>query len=142
MERRRLSWAVGPIAALILAACGGAVSDEYVREEPYSVETVDGDEAPRITLTESAVERLGIETAVVGSRGDELVVPYDAVFLDAHGDLWVYANPEPFVFVREPIDIVRETSDRAFLADGPPEGTHVVTVGVPELYGSETGFGT
>ena len=97
---------------------------------------------PRITLTESAVERLGIETAAVESRGDELVVPYDAVFLDAHGDFWVYTNPEPLVFVREPIDIVRETSDRAFLAEGPPPGTDVVTVGVPELYGSETGFGT
>lgn len=141
MNLRWLRWAIGPVAVLTLAACGGAVSDEYVREEPYSVESVEG-EMPRITLTESAVERLGIETATVKSRGGELVVPYDAVFLDAHGDFWVYANPEPLVFVREPIDIVRETSDRAFLADGPPAGTDVVTVGVPELYGSETGFGT
>ena len=142
MTRRWLRRAVGPLAVLTQAACGGAVSDEYVREEPYSVESVEGDELPRITLTESAVERLGIETAAVESRGDELVVPYDAVFLDAHGDFWVYANPEPLVFVREPIAIVRETSDRAFLAEGPPPGTNVVTVGVPELYGSETGFGT
>jgi hypothetical protein len=142
MTRRWLRRAVGPLAVVTLAACGGAVSDEYVREEPYSVESVEGDELPRITLTESAVERLGIETAAVESRGDELVVPYDAVFLDAHGDFWVYANPESLVFVREPIVIVRETSDRAFLAEGPPPGTDVVTVGVPELYGSETGFGT
>lgn len=141
MILRWLRWAIGPVAVMTLAACGGAVSDEYVREEPYSVESVEG-EMPRITLTESAVERLGIETATVESRGGELVVPYDAVFLDAHGDFWVYANPEPLVFVREPIDIVRETSDRAFLADGPPVGTDVVIVGVPELYGSETGFGT
>jgi hypothetical protein len=46
------------------------------------------------------------------------------------------------VFVRAPIDIVHETSSQAFLADGPPAGTQVVTVGVPELYGSETEFDT
>jgi hypothetical protein len=69
-------------------------------------------------------------------------VPYDAVYIDAHGGFWVYTNPEPLVFVRAPIDIVHETSSRAFLADGPPAGTRVVTVGAPELYGSETEFGT
>jgi hypothetical protein len=68
-------------------------------------------------------------------------VPNDAVFIDAHGGFWVYTNPEPLVFVRAPIDIVRETSTEAFLDDGPPPGTRVVTVGVPELYGSETDFG-
>ena len=54
----------------------------------------------------------------------------------------MYTNPEPLVFVRAPIDIVRETSTEAILADGPPAGTEIVTVGVPELYGTETEFGT
>ena len=67
-------------------------------------------------------------------------MPYDAVYIDAHGGFWVYTNPEPLEFVRAPIDIVRETSTEAFLAEGPPAGTQVVTVGVPELYGSETEF--
>jgi hypothetical protein len=131
------------VAALILSACGGAVSDEYVIEEqPYSLEPIEGEDVLRVTLTESAVERIGIETVPVEKRGSRLVVPYDAVYIDAHGGFWVYTNPEPLVFVRAPIEIVHETSSRAFLADGPSAGTRVVTVGAPELYGSETEFGT
>jgi hypothetical protein len=142
MKRSLLGIAV-LVAALVLSACGGAVSDEYVIEEqPYSLEPIEGEDVLRVTLTESAVERIGIETVPVQQRGSRLVVPYDAVYIDAHGGFWVYTNPEPFVFVRAPIDIVHETSSRAILADGPPAGTSVVTVGAPELYGSETEFGT
>jgi hypothetical protein len=142
MKRSLLGIAV-LVAALILSACGGAVSDEYVIEEqPYSLEPIEGEDVLRVTLTESAVERIGIETVPVEQRGSRLVVPYDAVYIDAHGGFWVYTNPEPLVFVRAPIDIVHETSSQAFLADGPPTGTPVVTVGAPELYGSETEFGT
>jgi hypothetical protein len=64
------------------------------------------------------------------------------VYIDSHGEFWVYTNPEPLVYVRAPIDIVHETSTEAILADGPPAGTEIVTVGVPELYGTETEFGT
>ncbi len=131
------------VATLMLAACGGSVSDEYVIEtQPYTLEPVEGQEVLRVILTESAAQHLGIETVAVRKVGSELVVPYDAVYIDAHGGFWVYTNPEPLEFVRAPIDIVRESSTEAFLADGPPEGTQVVTVGVPELYGSETEFGT
>jgi hypothetical protein len=142
-KRSPLGIAVVALTALALSACGGAVADEYVREEPYTLEPIDGGEdTVRVILTESAVERLGIETALVESSGPRLVVPYDAVFIDSHGEFWVYTNPEPLVFVRAPIVIVRETSSQAILSDGPPAGTPVVTVGVPELYGSETEFGT
>jgi hypothetical protein len=130
-------------AALVLGGCGGAVSDEYVIEtQPYKLEPVEGQEVLRVILTESAAKHLGIETVAVRRVGPELVVPYEAVFIDAHGGFWVYTNPEPFEFVRAPIDIVRESSTQAFLAEGPPEGTQIVTVGVPELYGSENEFGT
>ena len=142
MKRSLLGIAV-LVAALMLSACGGAVSDEYVIEEqPYSLEPIEGEDVLRVTLTESAVERIGIETVPVKHRGSRLVVPYDAVYIDAHGGFWVYTNPEPLVFIRAPIDIVHETSSQAFLADGPPAGTRVVTVGAPELYGTETEFGT
>jgi hypothetical protein len=131
------------MALPILSACGGAVSDEYeLEQQPYQLEAVEGQDVLRVTLTESAVERLGIETSAVEANGSGVVVPYDAVFLDAHGDFWVYTNPEPLEYVRAPIEIVRETSSRAVLSEGPPAGTLVVTVGVPELYGSETEFGT
>ena len=132
---------VAPLGALLLVACGGAVSDEYVRTEPYSIEAVD-DHVSRVILTESAAERLDIQTAQVGSQGTSLVVSSDAVFLDSEGTFWVYTNPEPLEYVRVQITIVDERDGRAFLSDGPGVGTEIVTVGVPELYGAETGFGT
>jgi hypothetical protein len=143
MKRSFLGFAVISILILALSACGGTVSDEYVIEhQPYSLEPIEGEEVLRVTLTEAAAEHVGIETARVEKRGSMLVVPYDAVYIDPYGGFWVYTNPEPLVFVRAPIEIARETSTKAFLADGPPRGTQVVTVGVPELYGSETDFGT
>ena len=143
MTRRLLAIVVVPLAAAVLAACGGSVSDEYVIEEqPYTLEPVEGQDVLRVILEESAVERLGIETASVEERGSKLVVPFDAVFIDAHGDFWVYTNPEPFEFVRAPIKVAHETVTEATLSDGPPAGTEVVTVGIPELYGTETEFGT
>ena len=141
MKRRLSGFAIACVAVLGLTGCGGAVSDEYVIEhQPYTLEPIEGEEVLRVTLTEAAAEHAGIETATVEKRGSTLVVPYDAVYLDAHGEFWVYTNPEPLVFVRAPIEIARETSSRAFLSAGPPPGTRVVTVGVPELYGSETEF--
>jgi hypothetical protein len=132
-------------AVLVLSACGGAVSDEHVIEQPASVEEVEEGEVARVTLTESAAERLDIQTVAVepsdAGTNEELVVPSAAVYLTAEGAFWVYTNPEPLVFVRHEISIVREHGDLAFLSDGPPAGTEVVTVGVPELYGTETGNG-
>jgi hypothetical protein len=144
MRRRHLTILVFLLGALAAAGCGGAISDEYeIEEQPYRLEPVTGsDELMRVILTPSAVERLGIETALVEARGARLSIPADAIFLDAHGDVWVYTNPEPETFVRAPIEIVRENADEAILREGPPPGTAVVTVGVPELYGSETEFGT
>lgn len=143
MKRSLLAIAVIPAAAFMLTACGGTVTDEYVIEEqPYTLEPVEGEDVLRVVLTESAVEHIGVETVPVRQRGSRLVVPYDAVYIDSHGGFWVYTNPEPLVYVRAPIEIARETSTQAFLADGPPAGTQVVTVGAPELYGSETEFGT
>jgi hypothetical protein len=43
--------------------------------------------------------------------------------------------------VRSAIDVASIEGDRALLTSGPPVGTTVVTVGVAELYGAETGVG-
>jgi hypothetical protein len=67
------------------------------------------------------------------------VVPYAAVLYGVHGETWVYSNPEPLVFVRQPIMIDYIEGDRAYLSEGPEVGTAVVTVGAAELFGTETG---
>jgi len=140
----RIAIRLAPLGlSLMLAACGGSVADEYeLKEQPYTLEEIEGQEGIRVVLTESAVEHIGIETEVVERRGANLLVPYGAVYVDADGASWVYTNPEPLVYVRAPIEIVKETSTEALLSDGPPAGTQVVIVGVPELYGAEHEFGT
>jgi len=74
-----------------------------------------------------------------GSR--RKVVPYAAVLYDAHGDTWVYTNPEPLVFVRHRIMVDYINGDQAVLSEGPPAGTVVVTVGGAELFGAEFEIG-
>ena len=49
----------------------------------------------------------------------------------------VYGNPEPRVFVRQPVDIEYVHKDVAVLKDGPPTGTLIVNVGAAELMGVE-----
>jgi hypothetical protein len=131
------------IAILLLASCAGAVADEYtIEHEPAHVEKVAGsDHLQRITLEERAAQRLAIQTTEVRKAARQLVVPSSAVFLDTQGDRWVYTNPEPLVFVRHEIGLDREAGGRAYLSSGPPAGTRVVTVGVPELSGIEDGVG-
>jgi hypothetical protein len=129
------------MATLLLSACGGAVSDEHVVNEPVRVEPIKGTDLSRVTLTARAAGRLDIRTAPVEESGKWMVVPSGALLVDPNGDYWVYTNPEPFVFVRHEISIDHEDGDQAFLLAGPPAGTQVATVGVAELYGAEFGMG-
>jgi hypothetical protein len=136
----RWMWGLTVIAALLLSSCGEPVSEEHVVAEPPAiVEEVADTEIPRVTLTERAAERVDLQTAPVETIGDRLVVPFSAVMVDPDGTFWVYTNPESLVFLRHEITIDREEGDQTFLTAGPPPGTPVVTVGVPELYGAETG---
>lgn len=139
MKRSLRRFAAVPLltASLLLAACGEAPSDEHEIDDPVTLQEVEGTELSSVTLTQRAAERLGIQTAPVESSGVGTVVPSAAVLVDPNGDFWVYTSPEPLVFVRRSISINYEEGDQAFLSDGPPAGTQVVTVGVSEVYGSE-----
>jgi hypothetical protein len=53
----------------------------------------------------------------------------------------VYTSTEELVFMRHEVKIAREAGGLAYLTAGPPVGTKVVTVGVPELSGIEDGVG-
>jgi hypothetical protein len=129
------------LVALLLTACGEGPSDEHVIDEPATVQAVRERDVARVILTERAAERLDIQTAPAKRDGTGLVVPSAAVLVDPGGDLWVYTNPAPLVFIRHGISIEHEEGGEAFLSDGPPPGTEVVTVGAAELYGAEFGVG-
>jgi hypothetical protein len=94
----------------------------------------------RITLLPKAASRLDIKTAEVrDDPSGKKVTPYSSIIYDLDGDAWVYTAPAPLTFVREAVVIERIKDDLAYLQEGPPAGTQVVTVGVPELYGAEVG---
>jgi hypothetical protein len=133
------------ITGLALAACN-PVSTDYVREhEPAHAKPIEGTELHRVILEPEAAERLGIQTARVrelqGRGPQTLVIPYGALLYDAHGDTWAYMQEAPLTFVRDRVRVDRIEGDRVMLSDGPPSGTEVVTVGVAELFGVETGVG-
>ena len=126
------------LTVLLVSSCGGALVDTYaIEHEPAVVESIDGSDQVRITLEEQAARRLEIETSPVEQNATGLAVPSSAVFVDPDGKWWVYTSPEPLVFVRHEIDLEREEDGVAHLTSGPPAGTEVVTVGVPELSGLE-----
>ncbi len=129
------------IAALFLSACAETPSGEHVVNEPVRLEDIEGTDLERVILTPKAAERTGIETAPVETSGKRLLVPSAAVFFDENGLAWVYVNPRPLVFERHEIKIDDEVGDKTYLSEGPPPGTRVATVGVPELYGAESEIG-
>jgi hypothetical protein len=122
------------LAGVLLSACGTKPKvTEHVA--PSIVDAIEGTDLSRVILTEKAAERLGIET--ITASGDR--VPYAAVIYDTEGNTWVYTSPEPLTFVRALVKIEYIEGDTAVLAESLDTGLTVVTVGVSELYGTETG---
>jgi vacuolar-type H+-ATPase subunit F/Vma7 len=150
MMRRTIVAAGLVTLGLVLLGCRAPVTEDTAEEEaPALVEAIDGQEGlHRITLTERAAERLGIETAEVTASADggRTQLPYSAIIYDAGGTAWAYVvDGQPLVFVRQPIAIddvvVDQAGDYALLTAGPEPGTSVVTVGVAELFGAEFSVG-
>ncbi len=130
------------IAGLQLAACTPD-SATPGKTEPAHIEPIEGTDLSRVVLTEKAAERLDIQIALVSEEQVEgtqrLVIPYAALIYGLNGETWAYIMPEPLTFVREAITVDYIVGDMAVLLVGPAIGTEVVTVGVAELYGTETG---
>jgi hypothetical protein len=143
------------VAGLLLSACGRSTAVKESKVAPAKVERIEGTNLKRVTLTEKAAERLGIETAPVreaavartqsvggGDSGTpRKVIPYAAVIYDPQGNTWTYTNTEGLTFVRHRISVDYIEAGLAVLADGPPSGTAVVTVGGAELFGVDFGLG-
>jgi multidrug efflux pump subunit AcrA (membrane-fusion protein) len=137
----RLRWTASAAALLLtggaLAGCAGASSEATTREAPVTVETSEGSDLARITLTQDSATRLGLETGVVEQDGTGLSVPYSALLYLADGTTWVYTNPEALVYTRAPVTVARVDGDSVILTDGPAPGTVVVITAAVELFGSE-----
>ena len=142
---RRLSLLGMIVSVLPLAACSQHDSHAAHGDHPAQVDKIEGSELSRVTLTEKAAERIGLETVAV--REQELdgslrqVVPYSSLIYDPKGRTWVYTSPQPRTFVRQQVEVESIDGDQVLLVDGPPVGTEIASVGVAEIYGAETGVG-
>lgn len=142
--RNRWLVVIAILVGLALVGCGPRGGGEESSNDPASVESVEGSDVGRVTLTQEAADRIGLKTeqvqpvsAVGSSRSSQTVVPLAAVIYDKDGVSWVYINPKPLTFVRERIAIDRVDGDRVILRSGPAPGTAVVTIGAAELLGTE-----
>ena len=142
LDRRSLVTALAVVAALALGACADAGAEEEEGSGEATVEEIPGRDVSRVTLTEAAAKRLDVQTEEITSAGPgQTQTTYGAVLYDPNGDAWAFVSSGPLSYEREPIEIDHIVGDVVYLADGPPVGTSVVTVGAPELYGSEIGVG-
>lgn len=75
----------------------------------------------------------------MNAHEEGLAVPSSAVLYDVNGGEWVYALTGEHTYARQRIEIRSTVGDIAVITRGPPEGTSVVVVGAPELFGTEFG---
>ena len=134
MKHKRLLLLFMMAAALGLTACGPRTTT-ITKIEPATLKEIEGSELQQVILTEKAAERIGLETV----QPQRMVVPYAAVIYDTEGNTWVYTNPETLTFVRVPVEIDYIEGDQAFLVSEFGSDAPIVTVGVIEIYGAETG---
>ncbi|MEE8567841.1 MAG: hypothetical protein V3S81_04460 [Anaerolineales bacterium] len=86
-------------------------------------------------------QRLVVEVSLKGDQGPQLVVPVASLIYGLNGETWIYISPESLQFLRFPVVVDYIKDDLVVLKEGPSAGTKVVIVGVPELYGADTGVG-
>ena len=135
------------VLLLLVTACGPAPrkADSGAGDaQPARVVPIAGSALSQVLLTQEAVARLDVQTTAVRAADvggqQRLSIPYSAVIYDVNGDAWAYTSPAPLTYVRQKLDIASIDDQTAILADGPAEGTQIVTVGGAELYGAEFEF--
>lgn len=139
LRGRAAALALAALLAAGTAGCAQETAAAPAEGDPAVLSEVPGTDLHRVTLTEHALERVGLKTdaTAVDPKTHKLSVPYWAVLYDSAGKTWVYTNPEPRVFVRQAITVERIDGATALLSEGPAVGTVVVTTGAEELYGAE-----
>jgi multidrug efflux pump subunit AcrA (membrane-fusion protein) len=133
------------VVGLLLSACSVQAQNAAPELQPAVVEPIEGTEFNRVVLSEKAAQRLDVQTTPVRNEQvngtERMVIPYGALIYDLQGATWVYVSPQPLTFERKAVTVDFIDGDIVVLTDGPAVGTEVAMVGVPELYGIDTGVG-
>jgi len=143
LSKRPASLASAAAAVALLAGC--SVASAHEDPPPATVKSIPGSAVKQLRLTPQAIHRLGIATVAVrtaqstldGRPGTYRVIPYSAVVYDNDGSTWAFMNTAPRTYVRQRITVGAIQGNTAVLTAGPAAGAVVVTVGAPELLGTE-----
>lgn len=141
---QRTRWIMLTMAATLpLLGCVKTTESAKAAKAPAHATVVaqDATKVGRITLSEAATKRLGIEFAEVKVDGERLQAPYNALLYDASGREWVFVSSAPNVYTRTDLKVETIEGDKVLYSKGPPAGTRLVTMGAAELYGIEFGVG-
>ena len=130
------------VLATIVAAAGcSRRSSDPPAVPPAVLEPVPGSALRMVVLSESAFDALQVRTEPARAASGGLMIPDTAVIYSPDGAAWTYVVLGPRSYLRHAIVVDRITGTEAFLKSGPAAGTTVVTVGAPELLGTEYGVG-
>ena len=133
--------AIAAMLGTVLLVSGCKVDKVEDKHHPAKLEETDQKGIMRVVLEARAVERIGLQTTQVVEENGRRVVPYGAIMYDTKGETWTFTNPQPLTYVRHKVVVEDIEGDRVTLAEGPPAGTTVVTVGATELMGAEHKYG-
>jgi hypothetical protein len=142
MARRNVLVIAVSAACLAMSCASGLAGEASAKITPARVEATLDAKIKKITLTPKAAERLGIQIDEVRvDPSGRRIVPYASVLYDLTGKTWVYISADPLTFFRGAVEIDTIKGDNVYLTDGPPAGTKVLAVGVPQVFGSEVKVG-
>jgi hypothetical protein len=136
-DRKVAAAIIASVLAVAPAACKQAEEPEV---EHYQASKITPGEHghPVVTLTKLGADQIGLETTPIEKNR----IPYSAILYDAAGGQpYVFVNTKGLSFHREDVTVENVDGDMVDLADGPPNGTEVVTAGVPQVHGAELEFG-
>ena len=136
-RRLRVAGAALLLAGLSLAGCAEVEDAAVEGYEPASLSSVAGTDFQLVTFTEEGAARTGLTTAPVERSGRRLAIPYEALIYAGDGTSYVYVSPKPLSYQRTEVAIDRIRGSRVLLSEGLQAGSHVVTVGASEVYGTE-----
>jgi len=138
VDRKVAAALVAALLAVTPAACKQAEAEETEHYQASKITPAEHGDHATVTITKLAAERIGLKTVPI----ERNQIPYAAILYDAAGGQpYVFVNTKGLSFHREDVDIASIDGDTVQLADGPPAGTQVVTVGVPQIHGAELEFG-
>ena len=133
---------LGAVLATVVASAGcSRQSDNAPSPPPAILDPAPGARLPTVTLSESALNAVRVQTVPAQAAPGGVVIPTKAVIYSPDGAAWTYVVIGPRSYLRHAIVIDHISGTEAFLSSGPAAGTPVVTIGAPELLGAEYGVG-